>query len=59
MSYCSTKLGRPTRSDMTATEVVSIRLTPEEKSKLDHWSFCYEQSKSELVRSCLDLLSYI
>ena len=52
-------LGRPARSSSNATEVVSIRLTKEEKAKLDHFVFCYEQSRSELVRSCLDLFSYI
>ena len=52
-------IGRPTRLDTAATEFVTLRLTPEEKQTLDHWSFVYEQSRSELVRSCLDLFSYV
>ena len=55
----STTIGRPTRSSNTATEVVSIRLTPEEKARLDQWSWSYEQSRSELIRHCLDLFSYV
>ena len=51
--------GRPTRSLSTASEVITIRLTPTEKARLDNFSFAYEQSRSELVRSCLDLFSYI
>ena len=59
MSSPVVSLGRPSRSSANATEVVSIRLTPQEKAKLDNWSTNYEQSRSELVRACLDLFSYI
>lgn len=58
-SLSPTKLGRPTRTDEPASEFITIRLTEDEKKKLDSWSYCYEQSKSELVRSCLNLFSYI
>ena len=56
---CLTKIGRPPRSDVSSTELVTIRLTKAEKEKLENMSWIYEQSKSELVRFCLDVFSYI
>ena len=52
-------VGRPRRCKQASSEVVGLRLTQQEKTKLDHFCFVYEQSPSELIRSTLDLLDYI
>ena len=52
-------VGRPRRCNQASSEVVGLRLTQQEKTKLDHFCYVYEQSPSELIRSTLDLLDYI
>ena len=54
-----TKLGRPRRTKEASTEVVGLRLTPQEKARLDAFCFAYESNPSQLIRSALDTLDYI
>ncbi len=49
-------LGRPSRKDIPSTHHLTLRLTDAELEMINLYSWRYEQSKSEVVRMCLDVL---
>jgi hypothetical protein len=52
----STKtLGRPTRKDNPSIHHLTLRLTDAELEMINLYSWRYRQSKSEVVRMCLDV----
>jgi len=53
----STKtLGRPTRKDNPSIHHLTLRLSDEELELINLYSFRFEQSKSEVVRFCLEVM---